>query len=109
VRSERSLVKKLVLIQAFSAAAITILALQVIGRYGYTSTEGIVILLLLAAVTALLLGPGLMVGVALAVLLTYVLRQFISDQLTAAGVLGAIVLIVVLVAERPTGRFWKTW
>lgn len=101
--------KRLVAIQAFAASAITVLVLQVVARYDYTSTEGIIILLLLAAVTALLLGPGLALGVAIAVLLTYVLRQFIDDWLVAAGVLGVIVLIVVLVLERPTARFWKTW
>jgi hypothetical protein len=102
-------VKRLVTIQAFAASAITVLALQVVARYGYTSAEGIIILLLIAAVTALLLGPGLALGIAIAVLLTYVLRHFIDDPLVAAGVLAVIVLIVVLVAERPTGRFWKTW
>lgn len=83
----------------FAVAALTLLAVQIVHRYGYDSLNGVIILGVVGALALFTVGINSLVALALALVLYYGLDYFLADALTSAVVLAAIAVIAALAVQ----------
>ncbi len=81
----------------FAITALTIVALQVVNHYGYTSVRGILLLLVVAALAAVTIGMNSAIAIALALVVYFILREILAgDWLAVTVILGALAVVAAL-------------
>lgn len=93
---------RLSIVRGFAAAAVTVLAVHIVDRYGYDSVRGLLILIGLAAVSALAIDVSLTGGIAAGLIVFYLADRLLQDAFSAAWVV-AVIALVLLLAMRSGG------
>jgi hypothetical protein len=88
-----------VVVTGFAVAALTLLAVQIVSRFGYSSTKGIVILGVVAALALFTAGINSFMAIVVALVLYYGLDYFLEVRLTTAILLAAIAVIAALAVQ----------
>jgi hypothetical protein len=88
-----------VVVTGFAVAALTLLAVQIVNRFGYSSTKGIVILGVIGALALFTAGMNSFGAILVALVVYYGLDYFLNDKLTTAVLLAAIALIAALAVQ----------
>jgi hypothetical protein len=88
-----------VVVTGFAVAALTLLAVQIVSRFGYSSTKGIVILGVVGALALFTAGINSFMAIVVALVLYYGLDYFLEDRLTTAILLAAIAVIAALAVQ----------
>lgn len=88
-----------VVVTGFAVAALTLLAVQIVARFGYSSTKGIVILVVVGALALFTVGMNSFAAIVVALAAYYVLDYFLADKLTTAVLLAAIAVIASLAVQ----------
>lgn len=88
-----------VVVTGFAVAALTLLAVQIVARFGYSSTKGIVILGVVGALALFTAGMNSFAAIVVALSAYYVLDYFLADKLTTAILLVAIAVIASLAVQ----------
>ncbi len=87
--------------QALAASALILLALYVIGQYGYTDLKGLLFLAALAVVAVLVSTPSVVAASGLTLVLYLVVIHQAGDRFLAVAAVGLAALLVALAIERP--------
>jgi len=77
-----------VVVTGFAVAALTLLAVQIVNRFGYSSTKGIVILGVVGALALVTAGMNSFAAIVVALAVYYGLDYFLNDKLTTAILLA---------------------
>ncbi len=88
-----------VMVTGFAVAAFTLLAVQIVNRYGYDSTKGIVILAVIAVLALFTAGMNSLIAMAVALVVYYGVDYFVTDRLTTAILLAALAVIASLAVQ----------
>jgi hypothetical protein len=88
-----------VVVTGFAVAALTLLAVQIVNRFGYSSTKGIVILGVVGVLALFTVGINSLVAIVVALVLYYGLDYSTADKLTTAVLLAAIAVIASLAVQ----------
>ena len=88
-----------VVVTGFAVAALTLLAVQIVSRFGYSSTKGIVILGVVGALALFTAGINSFMAIVVALVLYYGLDYFLEDRLTTAILLAAVAVIAALAVQ----------
>jgi hypothetical protein len=88
-----------VVVTGFAVAALTLLAVQIVNRFGYSSTKGIVILGVVGALALFTAGMNSFAAIVVALAVYYGLDYFLNDKLTTAILLAAIAVIAALAVQ----------
>ena len=88
-----------VVVTGFAVSALTLLAVQIVARFGYSSTKGIVILGVVGALALFTAGINSFAAIIVALVAYYALDYFVADKLTTAILLAAIAVIASLAVQ----------
>lgn len=88
-----------VVVTAFAVSALTLLAVQIVNRFGYSSTKGIVILGVIGALALFTAGMNSFTAIVVALAVYYGLDYFLGDKLTTSVLLAAIAVIAALAVQ----------
>jgi predicted regulator of Ras-like GTPase activity (Roadblock/LC7/MglB family) len=88
-----------VVVTGFAVAALTLLAVQIVNRFGYSSTKGIVILGVIGALALFTVGMNSFAAIVAALAVYYGLDYFLGDKLTTSVLLAAIAVIAALAVQ----------
>jgi hypothetical protein len=92
-------VNRTVVVTSFAVAALTVLAIQVVGRFGYDTPKGIIILGVIGALALFTAGINSCVAIVVALGLFYGLDYYLADKLTTAILLAAVAVIASLAVQ----------
>ena len=88
-----------VVVTAFAVSALTLLAVQIVNRFGYSSTKGIVILGVIGALALFTAGMNSFTAIVVALAVFYGLDYFLKDKLTTSVLLAAIAVIAAFAVQ----------
>jgi hypothetical protein len=97
--SGKDAMNRTVVATGFAVAALTLLAIQIVGRFGYSSTKGIIILGVVAVLALFTAGVNSLMAIVVALAAYYALDYFLADKLTVAILLTAIAVIAALAVQ----------
>lgn len=88
-----------VVVTGFAVAAFTLLAVQIVNRFGYSSAKGIVILGVVALLALFTAGMNSFAAIVVALAVYYALDYYLADRFTTAVLLAAVAVIASLAVQ----------